>query len=71
MALNKAKPGLVFGNSVEAVIMRGLSKDPKARYSSVLDFAKELATVLATDCKPSSDDEGLFSRMKGLFKGKN
>ena len=70
IALNKAKPGLTFGDSVESVVMRGLAKDPKARYASVLDFAKELATVLATDFKPADDDAGLFTRMKGLFKGK-
>jgi len=69
--LNKAKPGLVFGSPVEAVVMRGLAKDPKARYASVLDFAKELAAVLATDYKPTADDSGLFTRMKGLFKGKS
>ena len=72
IALNKAKTGLMFGTPVEAVVMRGLAKDPKARYASVLDFAKELAAVLATDCKPTADDgAGLFSRMKGMFKGKN
>ena len=69
--LNKAKPGLTYGSSVETVIMRGLAKDPKARYSSVVEFARDLAGALATDCKPSGDDSGLFSRMKGLFKGKN
>lgn len=71
IALNKAKPGLVFGAPVETVVMRGLAKDPKARYASVLDFAKELAAVLATGYKPTADDAGLFSRMKGLFKAKN
>jgi hypothetical protein len=51
--------------------MRGLAKDPKARYASVLDFAKELAAALTTDSKPSAEDSGLFSRMKGMFKGKS
>jgi serine/threonine-protein kinase len=71
IALNRAKPGVAYGATVEAVVMRGLAKDPKGRYANVLDFAKELAATLATDCKPSGDDPGLFSRMKGLFKGKN
>ena len=71
VALNKAKPGVLYGTAVETVVMRGLSKDPKARYPSVLDFAKELTTALATDSQPSADDPSLFSRMKGLFKGKN
>jgi serine/threonine-protein kinase len=71
VALNKAKQGLMYGSSVEAVVMRGLAKDPKARYSSVLEFAKDLAAALAADCKPSGDTGGMFSRMKGLFKGKS
>ena len=57
--------------SVEAVVMRGLAKDPKARYASVIDFAKELEAALSSDATPAADDSGLFSRMKGLFKGKN
>jgi serine/threonine protein kinase len=71
-ALNKAKPGLAYGNSVEAVVMRGLAKDPKARYSSVVEFAKDLANALATDARPSKAEEsGIFSKMKGLFGGKS
>ena len=70
VALNKARPGTTYGSSVEAVVMRGLSKDPKARYASVVDFARELSTVLVADGTPSTVDPGLFSRMKGLFKGK-
>jgi serine/threonine protein kinase len=70
ISLNKARPGTTYGSAVEAVVMRGLAKDPKARYASVIDFARELSAVLASDGKPSADDPGLFSRMKGLFKGK-
>ncbi|MDQ8164308.1 MAG: hypothetical protein P3A28_00935 [Gemmatimonadota bacterium] len=71
IALNKAKPTLAYGNSVEAVVMRGLAKDPKARYASVLEFASALAAALSTDAKPAADDSGIFSRMKGMFKGKS
>ena len=71
ITLNKARPGVLYGSSVEAVVMRGLAKDPRSRYASVLDFAKELATALDSDCKPSADDDaGLFSRVKGIFKAK-
>jgi serine/threonine-protein kinase len=70
--LNKAKPGLAYGASVESVVMRGLAKDPKTRYASVVDFARELEAALSTDATPAADDSGLFSRMKSLFgKGKN
>jgi serine/threonine-protein kinase len=71
IALNKAKAGLAYGNSVEAVVMRGLAKDPKARYTNVVEFASALTAALTTDARPAADDAGIFSRMKGLFKGKN
>lgn len=71
MALNKAKQGLTYSPQVEAVVMRGLAKDPKARYSSVVEFATELAAALSTNVKASESDPGLFSKMKGLFRGKS
>ena len=69
--LNKAKPDIAYGASVESVVMRGLAKDPKARYASVLDFARALAAALDSDALPAPDASGLFSRMKGLFRGKS
>lgn len=71
ITLNRARPGVTYGSPVEAVVMRGLAKDPKARYGSVVDFARALRDVLATDAKPVIDEPGLLSRMKGLFKGRN
>ena len=71
LPLNKAKPGIAYGTTVEAVVMRGLSKDPKARFTNVVEFARALADALASDARPAGDDAGLFSRMKGLFRGKN
>lgn len=69
--LNKAKPDIAYGSSVESVVMRGLAKDPKARYVSVLELARALAAALDSDAPPSPDASGLFSRMKGLFRGKS
>ena len=63
--LNKAKPGLVFAPEVEAVIMRGLSKQPTARYANVVEFATALRDALTND-KPS--EGGMFGKLKGLFK---
>ena len=45
--LNEAKESLHFRPEVEAVVMRGLSKQPKDRYPSVLEFAVELERTLA------------------------
>ena len=64
--LNTARPNLRFPASVEHVIMRALSKDPRQRYPDALTFARELDTALAGTDEP--DKPGLLSRMKGMFK---
>ena len=45
--LNQAKEEIHFHTDVETVVMRGLSKQPKDRYPTVLDFARELERALA------------------------
>jgi eukaryotic-like serine/threonine-protein kinase len=65
--LNQAKPALRFPAAVEAVVMRALSKDPKQRYSSVVEFAKQLSDVLLAGGSAASDG-GIFSRVKSMFK---
>jgi eukaryotic-like serine/threonine-protein kinase len=65
--LNQAKPGLRFPATVEAVVMRALSKDPKQRYSSVVEFAKQLREVLLAGGSAASD-AGIFSRVKSIFR---
>lgn len=63
--LNAARPNLRFPASVEHVIMRALSKDPRQRYPDALTFARELDIALAaTD---ELDKPGLLSRIKGMF----
>ena len=69
IALNKAKPGLQFPATVEQVIMRALSKNPKDRYPDVLVFAKALAAAL-TAGQGDAGDGGFMSKMKGLFRSK-
>jgi len=69
IALNKAKPGLQFPATVEQVIMRALSKNPKDRYPDVLVFAKALAAAL-TAGQSDAGDGGFMSKMKGLFRSK-
>jgi serine/threonine-protein kinase len=74
--LNKARPNLDFGPRVEAVMMRALAREPAERYADVLAFAGELRAVLTAPAAPApaptapaaSPDEGLLSRMKGLFR---
>lgn len=81
IALNKARPGLDFGARVESVMMRGLSREPGDRYSDVLEFARELRDALGEPSgaaqasspasgasAPAADNEGLLSKMKGLFR---
>jgi eukaryotic-like serine/threonine-protein kinase len=65
--LNQAKPGLRFAAPIEAVIMKGLSKDPKQRYGSVVEFATALKEVLATAGNGATDG-GIFSKVKSIFR---
>lgn len=78
VSLNKAKPSLTFPASVEAVVMKALSKPPGERYASVRAFTEAL-TVAARDCgaagnatppAASGGEEakgGLMGKMRGLF----
>ncbi len=80
IALNKARPGLDFGPRVESVMMRGLSREPADRYPDVMAFARELRAALLdapnaggaartpTPTQATATDDGLLSRMKGLFR---
>ena len=67
--LNKAKPDINHGAAVEAVVMRGLAKQPLDRYPDVVEFAKALETAIAQ--APTADEPpsggSLLSRMRGLF----
>jgi serine/threonine protein kinase len=64
--LNLARPNLRFSSAVEQVIMRGLSKDPRQRYSDSVTFSRELESALAVANEPSKP--GLLSRVKDIFK---
>ncbi|HKG95990.1 MAG TPA: serine/threonine-protein kinase [Gemmatimonadaceae bacterium] len=68
--LNKARPGLVFPQVVEDVVMKGLAKQPGSRYPSVVDFANAFRDALMAPEPAASVDGsggGLFAKMKGLF----
>lgn len=64
--LNSARPGLRFPAAVEAVIMRGLSKEPAKRYADTVAFAAALQAALLAP--PAEETAGLFSRVRSLFR---
>jgi serine/threonine-protein kinase len=66
--LNKARKGLDFGEQVEAVIDRALSREPGKRYPDTLIFAQELRAALLN---PPSGKERISSRFKSLFRPKS
>jgi hypothetical protein len=63
--LNDARSGLRFPASVEHVIMRGLGKDPRQRYSDTCVFAEALRDALGSSEVP--EEPGLLTRIKSLF----
>ncbi len=67
--LNQAKVGLRFPPALEAVVMRGLSKDPSKRYSDVLALASEFCA--ATAAAPDDEKRGLASRFAAMFRKKD
>ena len=69
IALNQARPGLRFSPNVEAVVMRGLSKEPPKRYPDSVTFAAELREALLNPHEEPEDD-GLLAKMKSIFRRK-
>jgi serine/threonine-protein kinase len=67
--LNTAKPGLRFPAQIEAVVMRGLSKDPSKRYADVLAYASEFCE--ATSTPPAREQPGLVSKFTSMFRKKD
>ena len=65
--LNKAKPDIQYSAAVETVIMKGLAKEPAARYVDVNAFAAALATALESPFPEELPTAGFMSKMKDLF----
>ena len=66
--LNQARPGLRFPSAVEAVFSRALSKQPASRYPDVLAFAAALQESATGSAADGGANDGLFARMKSIFK---
>lgn len=60
--LNQANEERSFRPEVEAVVMRGLSRSPKDRYASVMEFAVELERTLALPVENPGALKRLFRR---------
>jgi serine/threonine protein kinase len=68
IALNKAKPDILYHPTVEAVVMKGLAKAPVDRYPDVTAFAAALVEALKDPFPAESPStSGFLSKMKGLF----
>jgi eukaryotic-like serine/threonine-protein kinase len=61
--ISQAKENLHFRSEVEEVIMRGLARQPKDRYPSVMEFAVELERTLALP----AEEKGRLSRLLRRF----
>ncbi|MHB1223523.1 MAG: serine/threonine-protein kinase [Gemmatimonadaceae bacterium] len=64
--LNRAKPGVQYGEPVEQTIMRGLARQPADRFADVETFARELGAVLTNDAV-ESEKGGILARVRKLF----
>ena len=65
--LNSARKGCSVPASVEAVIMKALSRNPSERYPDVVSFATALRSAIDTPASEAGRGS-LFSRMKSLIK---
>jgi serine/threonine-protein kinase len=69
LPLDRARAGLQYGAQVERVVMRGLAKDPAARFPDVVTFARELEKSLqAPTPEPEPESRGVLGKMKRLFR---
>jgi serine/threonine-protein kinase len=67
--LNQSKPGLKFSAPVEAVVMRGLSKEPPKRYADVVEFAREFCQAAAAP--GHAEKQGFTAKLASIFRRKD
>lgn len=66
LPLNMARQGLRFPPAVEAVVMRGLERDPTKRFSDTIAFADALRAAIEQPL-PAEPGAGLLQRLKSAF----
>ncbi len=73
--LNSARERLRFSPAVEQVVMKALSKEPSNRYPDVMAFTKAFqhavmsgTSSVTAPSQPQTDDAGVLSRMRGMFR---
>ena len=72
--LNSARERLHFSPALEQVVMKALSKEPANRYPDVMAFSNAFqqaatgANLKAPPLPPQSDEAGVLSRMRGIFR---
>jgi eukaryotic-like serine/threonine-protein kinase len=63
--LNQARPGMRFSSAIEAVIMRGLAKEPSKRFPTTVDFATALGE--AVGAPPEEERPGFMGKIRQIF----
>ena len=64
--LGAARKGLVIAPTVEAVVMKALSRDPAERYPDVVTFAQALRAAVQAPAAQAGG--GLFSRVRSILR---
>lgn len=62
--LGTARKGLAISPAVEAVVMKGLARNPADRYPDVVTFANELREAVHARAEPK---DGLLARVRSLW----
>ncbi len=66
LPLNMARQGLRFSPAIEAVVMRGLERDPTKRFADTIAFADALREAIAQPL-PAAPGGSLLQRLKSAF----
>ncbi len=65
--LNSAKKGLQFETEIEAVVMRGLARDPADRYSDVVTLARELQRACLSPQATAPRQDGILAKFRSIL----